>query len=58
MVFNATGKRDDSRAGGKGQKRKVNVKDVKPDRKVDCWNCGGNYFDRKIAIEGLLEELQ
>ena len=22
------------------------MKDAKPDRKVDCWNCGGNHFVR------------
>ena len=24
----------------------MNVKDAKPERKVDCWNCGGNHFAR------------
>ena len=37
--FNTSGKSDNRKAGDKGQKR--NVKDAKPDRKVDCWNCGG-----------------
>ena len=35
-------------AGDKGQKRdtNVNVKDAKPDREGDSWNCGSNHFAR------------
>ena len=46
MFFNTTGKGYDRRAGNKGHKRKVNAKDVKPDRKVDYWNHGGKHFAR------------
>ena len=46
VVFNTTVKGDNRKAGDKGQKINVNVnvKDARPDRKADCWNCGGNHF--------------
>ena len=45
VVFNATDKDDNRKAGDKGHKRNVhvNIKDTKPERKVDCCNCGGMY---------------
>ena len=46
MVFNTTDKGTDRNAGDKDQKKNVNVKDAKPERKVDCWNCGGNHLAR------------
>ena len=46
VVFNTTGNGNDRNAGDKGQKENVNTKDAKPERKVDCWNCGGNRFTR------------
>ena len=46
VVFNTVGKSDDRKAGDKGQKKNVNFEDGKPDKKIDCWNCGGNHFAR------------
>ena len=46
VAFNITGNKNDRNAGDKGQKMSVNVKDAKPKRKVDCWNCGGNHLAR------------
>ena len=44
MVFNTADNEDNRSAGHKGPKKNVNVnvKDGRPDRKVDCWNSGGN----------------
>ena len=42
--FNRASEGDDRRAGDKGQKKHVNLKDVKLDRKVDCWNFCDNHF--------------
>ena len=46
VVLNTTDKGDDKKARNKGQKKNVNVKETKHDRKVECWNCGGNHFAR------------
>ena len=46
VVFNTTGRGDDRKAGDKGQKKNVNAKESKQDKKIECWNCGGNHFAR------------
>ena len=30
---------------------RIDVKDAKPNRKVDCWNCGGNHYARDCTFQ-------
>ena len=45
-LSNTTGRGEDRKAGDNGQKKNVNAKENKYDKKIECWNCGGNHFAR------------
>ena len=40
--------------GDNGPTKNGNVRDDKPERKVDCRNCGGNYFSRDCLLRKMV----
>ena len=46
VVFSTTGRGDDRKAEDNGQKKNLNAKESKHDKKIERWNYGGNHFAR------------